>query len=100
VHDVGVSPRGRVWLPPALPDPQHVTFRGGRVYVTDGANGRLRIYDEERRLLRTVAIPYGSYNVQSGAGLVITPSLSRGTLTVVGGEVIRVARSSHDACFA
>lgn len=98
VHDVGFSPRGQLWLPPALPDPQHVTFRGGRVYVTDGARGRLRIYDEERRLLRTLAIPVGSYNVQSGAGLVVTPSLARGTLTVVGGDVIQVARSSHDAC--
>lgn len=98
VHDVGVSPRGRLWLPPALPDPQHVTFRGDRVYVTDGANGILRIYDEGRRLLKTLRIPVGSYNVQSGAGLVITPSLSRGTLAVVGGDVIQVARSSHDAC--
>jgi len=49
-------------------------------------------------------VPVGSYNVQQGFGLVLTPSLKRGTLCVVApvGNVeheVRVARSSHDACF-
>jgi len=48
--------------------------------------------------------PSGSYNLQEGVGLVVTPSLSRGKLCVFDGAGRttgrgRVARSSHDACF-
>jgi hypothetical protein len=40
----------------------------------------------------------GSYNVQRlGSGDVVSPSLNAGTLTVVGGARVRVARSCHDA---
>jgi hypothetical protein len=51
-----------------------------------------------------VRIPVGSYNVQEGWGLILTPSLERGTLCIADRrgrvlERIRVARSSHDACF-
>ena len=53
--------------------------------------------------MRTTAVPVGSYNVQSGGGLVLTPSLERGTLCVLRGSgrldhELHVARSSHDAC--
>jgi hypothetical protein len=49
-------------------------------------------------------VPGGSYNVQSGRGLILTPSLDTGTLSVLdpAGRVLRetkVAGSSHDACF-
>ena len=49
-------------------------------------------------------VPVGSYNVQQGWGMVLTPSLERGTLCVLrrSGRIahqLRVARSSHDACF-
>jgi hypothetical protein len=45
----------------------------------------------------------GSYNIQHGAGRVITPSLDDGTVTIVGegGRVIarkRIAAAAHDAC--
>ena len=45
----------------------------------------------------------GSYNVQHGAGRVVTPSLDDGTVTIVGesGRVIartRIAAAAHDAC--
>jgi hypothetical protein len=48
-------------------------------------------------------VPYGSYNVQAGAGVVVTPSLARGTLTILdrAGRVrqeVKVARAAHDAC--
>ena len=48
--------------------------------------------------------PIGSYNVQYGLGRVITPSLGRGTLTVLDrrGALlarVQVASSCHDACF-
>jgi len=55
-------------------------------------------------VLATTGIQVGSYNVQAGAGRILTPSLERGTLTVLdarGGllRLVQVARSSHDACF-
>jgi len=125
-HDVGFTPRGaRVWVSSgdrgriavydaatrrrlfaiaADAPPQHVTFLSGRAYVTSGDDALLRVHRLDGRLLRTTPIPTGSYNVQEGWGIVLTPSLSQGTLCVVderGGmrNRLHVARSSHDACF-
>jgi DNA-binding beta-propeller fold protein YncE len=124
-HDVGFAPGGAVWVSSgdrgtigvydgrgelrfridADAPPQHVTFAGGRAYVTSGDDGTLRVHDvADGRLVRTTRVPVGSYNVQQGLGLVLTPSLERGTLCVVrrSGTLeheLRVARSSHDACF-
>lgn len=93
VHDVGFSPQGKLWLTRAEGGPEHVTFLGDRAYVTNGSKG-IVTFDG-----RTIPIPIGSYNVQSGAARVITPSLDTGTLTVIGGPTVEVAQSSHDACF-
>jgi YVTN family beta-propeller protein len=84
--------------------PQHVAFDGSRAYVTSGDDGTLRVHAFTGQLLRVTAIPVGSYNVQRGPGRVLTPSLEKGTLCVLdeAGDVmrrVRVARSSHDACF-
>lgn len=126
-HDVGFAPSRRVvWVTSgdrnelALFDPataravrrlqagappQHVTFLGGRAFVTSGDDGTLRTHDAATgRLRRTTRIPQGSYNVQEGFGLILTPSLSRGTLCIAdeAGRLVRrleLARSSHDACF-
>jgi hypothetical protein len=122
-HDVGLAPGGRSWVTsgierelvvyrgdrplrlPADAPPQHVTFLDGRVYVTSGDDGTLRVYDGAGRLLRVTKIPTGSYNVQHAfGGLILMPSLSRGTLCVADARgrvlrTVRVARSSHDACF-
>lgn len=125
-HDVGFTPGGRrAWLTSgdrerlAIYDartarllktlngdapPQHVTFLGTRAYVTSGDDGLLRVHRLDGRLLRTARIPVGSYNVQQGWGRILTPSLSQGTLCLLGaggGMQLRrnVARSSHDACF-
>jgi hypothetical protein len=125
-HDVGFTPDGRhAWVTSgdrgtvgifdlrgrlrrllrADAPPQHVTFLGGAAFVTSGEDGTLRVHSlRTGRALRTTRIPSGSYNVQQGWGVVLTPSLARGTLAVVGarGRVLteqRVARSSHDACF-
>jgi DNA-binding beta-propeller fold protein YncE len=125
-HDVGYEPRGaQVWVTSgdrgrlALYDdhatrlirtlgadapPQHVTFLGGRAFVTSGDDGVLRVHTRDGRLLRSVPVPGGSYNVQQGWGVVLTPSLSQGTLCVFSGRgarirELRVARSSHDSCF-
>ena len=112
-HDLGYAPSGRLWVTSgeatlvsaggrmlaAGRGPQHVTFARGRAYVTSGDDGMLHVYDERTaRLLALSRIPVGSYNVQHlGGGDVVTPSLNAGTLTVVGGARVRVARSCHDA---
>jgi hypothetical protein len=112
-HDVGFAPSGRLWvssgeasvvsahgrLLAAGRGPQHMTFARGRAYVTSGNDGTLHVYDERTaRLLSTSRIPVGSYNVQRlGGGDVVSPSLNAGTLTILGGARVRVARSCHDA---
>jgi DNA-binding beta-propeller fold protein YncE len=128
-HDVGFAPSGdRIWVTsgdrnelalfdprtartvvrrPADAPPQHVTFAGRLAFVTSGDDGTLRTHEATTgRLLRTVRIPFGSYNVQEGGAgwAILSPSLSRGTLCVADkrGRLMRrldVARSSHDACF-
>lgn len=126
-HDVGFAPGGRrVWVTSgdrrevAIYDahtaravirlaagapPQHVTFAGRRAFVTSGDDGTLRVHSAASgRRLEETAIPAGSYNVQEGWGVILTPSLSRGTLSILdtNGRPLRrtrVARSSHDACF-
>lgn len=90
---------------PADAPPQHVTFAGPHAYVTSGDDGTFRVHRlSDGRALRTTRVPVGSYNVQEGFGLILTPSLERGTLCVLdaGGRLrhrVQVARSSHDACF-
>jgi len=86
--------------------PQHVAFGRDVVYVTSGRDGVLRVHARSGgAVLRTTAVPVGSYNVQHGAdGGVITPSLDGGTLAALdaGGRLLRtvdVAASCHDACF-
>jgi DNA-binding beta-propeller fold protein YncE len=124
-HDVGFAPGGAVWVTSgdrgtiglysadgelrlriaADAPPQHTTFLGAHAYVASGDDGTLRVHDTASgRLLRTTRVPVGSYNVQEGFGLVLTPSLERGTLCVMRrsgtlAHELRVARSSHDACF-
>ena len=124
-HDVGWAPDGRhVWVSSGdrqelavydartgrllvRPDgdwpPQHVTFARGLAYVTSGWSGTVRVYRVAGQELRRNPVPLGSYNVQSAAGRVVTPSLGHGALTVLdsSGRTLyraQVARSSHDAC--
>jgi hypothetical protein len=126
VHDVGFSPSGRrVWLTagrePRLAiyradghgpvrlmrgdlAPQHITFGPALAYVASGEGRSLHVHTlTDGRLLRAVKIPIGSYNVQRGAGIVLTPSLNTGTLTFLDrhGRVRaspHVAAAAHDAC--
>jgi hypothetical protein len=126
VHDVGFSPSGRrVWLSagrePTLAifhadgrgplrllradrAPQHITFGPACAYVASGEGRSLHVHSlEDGRLLRAVRIPIGSYNVQRGAGIVLTPSLNTGALTFLDrtGRVRaspRVAAAAHDVC--
>ncbi|MDX6658267.1 MAG: hypothetical protein QOH62_3060 [Solirubrobacteraceae bacterium] len=118
VHDVAVAPDGRLWMtagrerrialhggPELAADeaPQHVTFGPSRAYVASGDGGSVRVHGLDGRLLRTVRVPRGSYNVQRAGAFVLTPSLGTGSLTILGarGHVlheVRVAAAAHDAC--
>ena len=125
-HDVGFTPGGRrVWVTSgdrgriAIYDAgtarlvrtlagdapsQHVTFLDDHAFVTSGNDAVLRVHALDGRLLRSAPVPAGSFNVQQGWGVILTPSLSQGTLCVLSAlgarmEQLRVARSSHDACF-
>jgi DNA-binding beta-propeller fold protein YncE len=86
--------------------PQHFALLPGAAWVTSGASGTLRVHDlTTRDVRRRIAVPVGSYNVTFGPGRVATPSLDRGTLTIVdrhAGAVsksLRVTTAAHDACF-
>jgi DNA-binding beta-propeller fold protein YncE len=83
--------------------PQHVSFRGGRAYVTSGDSGTLRVHRATGQALATTGVPHGSYNVSQGHGWIVTPGLGGGSLCILdaAGRLLRrkqVARSSHDAC--
>ncbi len=125
-HDVGFTPGGRrVWVTSgdrgriaiyeasgrtlvrtiaADAPPQHVTFLGDRAFVTSGDDAVLRVHALDGRRLHSAVVPAGSYNVQHGHRWILSPSLSRGTLCAFSPSgallrELRVARSSHDACF-
>ena len=125
-HDVAFSPSGRrVWitagrerrlavLPAAGGRPGAAERRRGAPARELRARRRLRGQRRRRDRARArsrctdacagpPASPYGSYNVQAGAGAVVTPSLARGTLTILdrAGRVqreLQVAPAAHDAC--
>jgi hypothetical protein len=125
-HDVACSPGGRrLWISsgdrgqlalyargaaeplavlPAGSPPQHVSFGARFAYVASGDDGSVHVQRiaDGRRVARA-RVPTGSYNVQHGAGVVITPSLDDGTVTILGegGRVLsrtRIAAAAHDAC--
>jgi hypothetical protein len=83
-----------------------VGFAAGLAFVSSGDSGTVRIHAlSSGRLVRTVAVPPGSFNLQPGARRVLSPSLELGTLTVLddrGRPRIRrrVAAAAHDACVA
>jgi DNA-binding beta-propeller fold protein YncE len=90
--------------------PQHVTFMGDRAFVTSGDDAVLRVHALDGGRLRSAPVPVGSYNVQGSwddrrtRRWILTPSLSSGTLSTFSPtgaalDELRVARSSHDACF-
>ena len=126
-HDVGFTRDGRhVWVSsgdrgtlavydarsgkplrrlPGDAPPQHVTFLGGRAYVASGVDGTVRVHSlRDGRIVHTTRVEDGSYNVQEGWGVILTPSLHCGMLTILNGSGrvlhrIQASPSSHDACF-
>jgi DNA-binding beta-propeller fold protein YncE len=125
-HDVAFSPSGRrVWVtggraprlalyrsggqrPVAVlaadAGPQHVSFGPHAAYVASGEGRTLNVHAlADGGVRRRARTPLGSYNVARGAGVVLTPSLRSGELTVLdaAGGVrwsLRVADAAHDAC--
>lgn len=105
-HDLTFSPNGdRVWVTssdrssvavfdsrtrrplrfiPAGPPPQHVTFGAAprNAYVTSGYGSRIEsVNPGSGRVLRVARVPYGSFNLAPMGSLVVTSSLSLGTVT-------------------
>jgi hypothetical protein len=80
-----------------------VTFARDLAYVSSGWSGTVRVHRTDGAPVSWSAVPVGSYNVQSGGDRIVTPSLERGTITILDerGRVLRsreIARSCHDAC--
>ena len=126
-HDAAFTPNGkRVWVGyddrssvavfdartyrilstlPAGKPPQHVAFGIRFGYVTSGNDGRLRVFSFTGRQLGIARTPRGSFNLGLGGGLVLTPSLTEGTLTELrdsGSRMWsgRVAPAARDAAVA
>lgn len=124
-HDVVFSPDGRsIWVTSgserriAIYDsrrgrplrilgagapPQHVAFAHDKAFVASGDDGTVCRHRLDGTLVREARVPTGSYNVAFGSGYLVTPSLGRGTLSLLyrNGRVRwvhRVARAAHDAC--
>jgi DNA-binding beta-propeller fold protein YncE len=130
VHDLAFSPDGRqVWLTsatlqsvtvvdahsgrrlftvPAGPAPQHVAFNHGVsslshfAYITSGYGSRIEKVDTRNgRVLRVAPVPYGSFNLTTAGSLVVTSSLTRGTLTEYDDQLrlmrnVKVAPAARD----
>ena len=65
---------------------------------------RLVNINRDRILIRLWRLQRFELTVQQGWGMILTPSLVQGTLCVLNArgvqlQQLRVARSSHDACF-
>lgn len=83
--------------------PQHIAFGRGEVFVASGEDGTVRRHRLDGELLSRAHVPLDSYNVTFGWGSAVTPSLGRGTVSVLDGEgrlrrVRRIAKAAHDAC--
>jgi DNA-binding beta-propeller fold protein YncE len=121
VHDLAFSPDGRqVWLTsanspfvtvvdarngrrlftvPAGHPPQHVAFNyavsnlARYAYISSGYSGRIEMVDARSgHVIRVARVPYGSFNLTTALGLVVTSSLTRGTLTELTDQ-LRLMRS-------
>ncbi len=126
-HDLSFSPDGRrVWVTSDAdgrvtvfdadsrrrlysvlvgPPPQHLAFGlRGFAYVTSGYGSRIIMIDPNRgRVVRSARVPYGSFNVTTSGGLVVTSSLLLGTLTEFDNQLhlmmrsVKVAPAARDA---
>lgn len=113
-HDLAFAPNGRaVWVSsdttsyvsvldassgrllasvPAGAPPQHVVFipyGGARAYVSSGYGSSLELVDpHRRRILKRVAVPYGSFNLATSGDLIATASLLNGDVSEFAGPTL------------
>ncbi len=106
-HDLAFSPNGRtVWVSSAATPhvsvldahsgrllgtvaagaaPQHVAFLAWgrpRAFITSGYGSSIEMVDPlTRRVLRTAALPHGSFNLAGSGGFLVTTSLLTGQVT-------------------
>lgn len=106
-HDLAFAPNGKtVWVTsakapyvsilnantgrliatvPAGPGPQHIAFGPfvhPRAFVTSGYGSTIEMVDvATHKVLRRAAVPYGSFNLITAGGLVVTSSLINGRVT-------------------
>jgi YVTN family beta-propeller protein len=114
-HDLAFAPNGRtVWVSsarapyvsvlnastgqvvatvPAGPGPQHIAFGPyvhPRAFITSGYGSTLEAVDvNTRKVLRRVRVAYGSFNIATAGGLVVTSSLLDGAVTEFTSELRR-----------
>jgi YVTN family beta-propeller protein len=111
-HDLVFAPHGRtVWVTsatapfvsvldartgktvarvPAGRAPQHIAFAGRRAYITSGYGSSVEMVDAKtHRVLRTVRLPYGSFNLATFRDLIVTTSLLNGRVTVLHTGTLR-----------
>lgn len=125
-HDLAFSPNGnRVWVTsgedrrvrvlnarsgrklfsvPVGAPPQHVVFGAYSrtpAYITSGYSRWIELVDRRRgRIIRIASVPYGSFNLTTIGGNVVTSSLIRGTVTAFDSQLrllrtIRVAPAAR-----
>lgn len=131
-HDLAFAPDGRtVWVGSAGsssisvldartgslvatisagPPPQHVvfvTYGRPRAYVTSGYGSEIELVDARtRRVLRRARAPYGSFNVATAGGIVVTTSLLDGELAEFRAAdlsrwlTVKVAAAARDAAIS
>jgi len=111
-HDLAFAPNGRtVWVTsatapfvsvldartgtmvarvPAGRAPQHIVFAGARAYITSGYGASIEMVDARTRtVLRTVRLPYGSFNLAAFGDVIVTTSLLNGRVTVLHTRTLR-----------
>jgi YVTN family beta-propeller protein len=119
-HDLAFAPDGRtVWVTsaaaahvtvfsartrrvvatvPAGKAPQHVVFGGGaapEAYVTSGYGASMEMVDpRDRRIVRTAALPYGSFNLAVSGRIVVTTSLMQGRVTELDARTLHTIMSA------
>ena len=75
---------------PAGRAPQHVVFDGSDAYVTSGYGSSIEMVDvAERRVVRTAAVPYGSFNLAVAGQVLVVTSLLDGRVTELDPRTLR-----------
>jgi hypothetical protein len=89
----GAVDRRLLFRVPVGQGPQHVAFDGRFAYLTSGYGGVIEKVDAATgRIVKRVAAPYGSFELDAGQGYVVASSLLRGTLAIYNPqlELLRV----------